>query len=550
MLKQLYIKNYAIIDEVQIDFTDQLNIITGETGSGKSILLGALGLILGNRADSKAIQDQKKKCIVEATFQIKHLKLGHQLAELDLDSVDELVIRREISSQGKSRIFVNDSLATLKQVRGICSHLVDLHQQFENLGINSQSVQIEILDAMAGTKPQLTKYHEVYLEYQKVSTQLEEARNEQQRLVRERDYLQFQVAEFAAVEINEEEDSSLEDRVTQSEQGKDLRLALDEVTYTLSEEDDSITQRLKHLRSRLAEFRAFPQIIALAERLESVLIELADIESEVGEQVDATTIDSAELDAMQQRLDALNRLQHKHGVVSISDLVKVAETMQEKLSGLDALDHDIESYENRMKELKADLSKHADALTSKRSKAVAPFEKKVDQLLSELRMANSRFKVTLGQKDFGPSGRDDIQFLFAANKGSELLALRDTASGGELSRISLVIKSLIAEKIDLPTLLFDEIDSGVSGDVAKRMGEIFTSMAKRHQIISITHSPQVAARAKAHFKVAKISGNDSARSHIKHLSPLESIEEIAIMLSSSPPSKAALASARELVEGM
>ncbi|MBX2814582.1 MAG: DNA repair protein RecN [Saprospiraceae bacterium] len=548
MIKNLHIKNYGLIEEISIDFSPKLNIITGETGSGKSMLLGAIGLILGNRADAKMVRDPAKKCIIEGTFSLDQ-EIPSPLGEdLDLQGADELVIRRELSATGKSRIFANDALATLKQIQTLCQSLVDLHQQFENLGINNNLVQMQILDAVAGSEKANAQYRTIYREWTEMKVALEQARQEQSALLRERDYLQFQVAEFEEVAIDPASDKLLEDSVRQAEQSDDMSSALREVGFAFDGDESSLIPRLKTLISRLRAFNSFSNIQKLEERLEAVLIEITDLQAEVENVSEHIVVDPEQLQQWQSRLDLLNRLMHKHGAKEIDDLADIAEQMQDRLAGMDAIDADIAKYEKEVERLEKELERAAKTLRAKRQKAMPGFEKNVNALLADLRMEGARFHVLLEPQIYRSNGADAIEFQFSGNAGSALAPLKQTASGGELSRIALVIKSLIAEKIALPTLIFDEIDSGVSGDVAKRMGSIFKQMAQRHQIISITHSPQVAARADAHFRVFKESKASSASSHIALLDSDQSIEEIATMLSSSPPSAKAMASARELIQ--
>jgi len=549
MIKHLLIRNYAIIDQAEIDFSEHLNIITGETGSGKSILLGALGLILGQRADTKAIWNKKAKCIVEATFSGLSDEVHIVLAREEFDADSELVIRRELSASGKSRAFVNDELATLKQIREICSHLVDLHQQFENLGINSPLVQMQIIDSIAGTLPMVTKYQENHRTWSTSRQRLLVARSEKTQMIKERDYLEFQLNEMDEMVIEPDRDSHLEAKIAELSTVDDIRTLAQEAEHLLDASDNSVLAQLGRLQAKMNEHPKNSAIAGISARLDSVLIELKDIESTLQDAADTLTADPAELESMQQRLDQLNRLMHKHQAISVTALVEVQQEMQQRLSSLEARDEEILKLEQEIAECEKSMQAQATKITARRKKILPTFEKSVDKLLAELRMGDARFRVELlPSEQYTNTGRDQISFQFAANKGSDFLSLKDTASGGELSRISLVIKSLIAEKIKLPTLIFDEIDSGVSGDVAKRMGAIFSSMSKDHQIISITHSPQVAARAARHFRVSKVADKKKSTSRIEQLNEDESVHEIAIMLSSSPPSEAALASAKELVQ--
>ncbi len=549
MIVELKITNYAIIESINVEFSDRLNVITGETGSGKSILLGALSLILGERADTKVLYNREKKCIVEGTFKVGRYELQSFFEENDLDYDDEVVIRREIAASGKSRAFINDTPVTLRQLRELTSGLVDLHLQFENSGINDVGYQLGMIDSVAKLGTLLTSYRDLYHHWRRLKAEAEALQKKQLKAIQDKDYLEFQIKEFDALEFDGTSDLELEQKLEEMENAQEIIQSLAQLSQALEEDEHSIIDQLKRLiPSTLANLRHHRSGPILSERLESVIIELEDIAMESNTLASDIQHDPEAVSELRSRMDKLNHLLHKHHVQRIEDLVGVESDIRSRLEAIENLDDQIKKIDAALSTCENDLEQAAISLSEARREVVNPFTKKVNGLLSELKMHHADFKIQLTKaNNFLPSGRDHVEFLFAPNKGSAHFPIRKVASGGELSRLSLITKSLVAKSISLPTLIFDEVDSGISGDIAQRMGQILREMADHHQVVCITHTPQVAAKATKHFKVSKDASGKSTKAKISVLNQDESIYEIATMLSSSPPSASAIASATELI---
>jgi len=549
MVQRLYIKNYAIIDELAIDFADGLTIITGETGAGKSILLGALGLIMGKRADTKSLYVEAEKCIVEAYFSIGRYELRSFFEEEDIDYHEELVIRREITPSGKSRAFVNDTPTTLKVLQALTGELVDLHQQFDTLDINSMSFQLKMVDALANNKELLRAYRQGYQKYQADKKELAEQRKLDEQGRKEVDFIEFQLNEFNEAELIAGEQEELEDELSRLTNAEDIKQTLHEVYQGLSERETSIIGQLDQLQSALQQVSDYDQELRkLQERFDSLLLELNDLAGEFEQIGEKTEHDPERIQEVQSRLDLIYRLQNKHSVATVEELLNIQETLQRQLTTYQDLSDGIYQLEARLEEREAQLVKLAESLSERRKSVVQSFSKQVEEMLAQLAMPHARIEVQFSvMQDLGPNGWDEVRFQFAANKGSRLQEIKDVASGGELSRLALVIKSLVASAIPLPSLIFDEIDSGISGDIALKMGTILRKLSNEHQVITITHSPQIASRADRHYFVYKDIKEERTVTQVRLLEEEARIQAIATMLSQDPPSTSAIENAKELL---
>lgn len=549
MINKLEIHNYAIIDSLTLDFSENLNIITGETGSGKSILLGALALILGRRADSRALLSQDKKCIVEGIFEISGYGLQPFFSSEDLDYEDQVVIRREINAEGKSRAFINDTPVNLKTLQSLTGQLVDLHEQFENLGINDPRQQIKMLDAFAHATQLRVNYEDSFRDFKKQQNTLLTLEEKQRNALKQRDYLQFQLDELLELKIDRLKDQQLEERLTELEHAEEITSILGGIAFGIEESEMSILGQIKELKNQLQAIASFhPAARDLLKRINESYLELEDIGYEAKKTAEDIELNPELAHDLRSRVDQLNTLMYKHQVTEINELLEIQETLEKQLNDFLNLDEEIDQLRASLSRAEKDLRVTAGQLSRLRKEQVTIFEKQVTLLLKELKMEHAAFKVRISEsKELLPHGLDDIDFLFAPNKGSEFYEIKKVASGGEMSRLALIVKSLVAGSLQMPTLVFDEIDSGVSGDVAKKMGEILRRLSDSHQVISITHSPQVAAKASRHFTVFKETDGKETKTQVRELDENARIVEIATMLSSSPPSKAALASAKELM---
>jgi DNA repair protein RecN (Recombination protein N) len=550
MIQRLYIRNYAIIDEVDISFSKQLNIITGETGAGKSIILGALGLIMGNRAETRILKNQEKKCIIEGRFDIQHYDLKDFFEHYDLDYDILLTIRREITPSGKSRAFVNDSPVKLGILRKLTAQLLDLHQQFDSLDINSEGFQLEMIDAIAQNKDQLVTYKKLFKAYRKNQKELEQLIDLYQKQTQEMDFIEFQLDELVTANFEPDEQKSLEDELSVLTNAEGIKVALGKAFQVICEDEMAVIGQLQELSNEIANVAKFhPKLQKYLERYESIVIELQDIGEEFGSIAEDTEYNEERIQELSERLDLLYRLQKKHFVNSIEELLQIQETLQTKVDGFSNSTEKIEYLELLIDNQENELQELANALSQSRQAVVPFFEEEIHKMLAQLNMKHAQLKIELkSSEELTATGTDLIAFLFAANKGSRLDNIRNVASGGEISRLALCTKSLVADAITLPTLIFDEIDTGVSGDVALKMGHILRELANRHQVISITHTPQIAARANHHFLVYKFIDKDTTISSVKLLEEKERVNEIAVMLSGNPPSKSALDNAKELLK--
>ncbi len=549
MLTRLSIQNYAIIDELEIDFSNKLNVITGETGAGKSIIVGALGLILGQRADSTSLVNKEKKCVIEGVFNASGKKIIQQfLKENELDAEDELVVRREIGSNGKSRAFINDTPANLSQLTALSSLLVDLHQQFDTLEIGESDFQRQVLDALAGNSSLIEEYQAAYHQWQQVKKETEELRNQQQQFNKEADYNRFQFTELeeAAFKENELEDIDGELKMLSNSEG--IKNALSNTYLELKESESPIVQQLKVLVNHLNVYAGFhPELTELIQRLQSAQIELQDISDDVDRISNHINYDPEQIEQLNERLSLGYKLQKKHGVNSTAELLLIHQQLEEKLQAVLNIDEAIQQKEKELAAKRKNLLQLAEKISANRRKQIKPLEERVNKLLAQVGMPNAKLKVDIKTIDLSSSGTDAIDFLFDANKSGQFQPVRKVASGGELSRLMLCIKSLVAQSIDLPTMIFDEIDTGISGEAARQVGIIMKNLADSRQVICITHQPQIAGKADAHFFVYKEIVKNSVKTNIRLLTTEERITTIAKMLSGEKPTAAAMENAREMV---
>lgn len=549
MLQRLSIQNYAIIDELEIDFSGQLNIITGETGAGKSIIMGALGLILGERADSTVLVNKEKKSVVEGIFRVDQKEaISRFLQENDFDIAEELVVRREIAVNGKSRAFINDTPVNLSQLNELSSLLVDLHQQFDTLELGESDFQREVLDALANNGETLSTYQQSFREWQIVKKECGQLKEQKLQFDKEADYNKFQYTELeeAGFKDNELEETDADLKMLSNAEG--IKSALSKVYFELEENETPMVQQLKSLLNQLTVYAAYhPDLGALLQRLQATQIELKDIADEVDRISSHVNYDPQRIEQLNERLSLGYKLQKKHGVNSTNELLAIQAQLQQKLQAVLNIDEAIQQKEKEAEKLLAMAKQQATKISEGRKKQVKPFEDKVNKLLAQVGMPNAKLKVDIKETELNLSGADTIDFLFDANKSGQFQPVRKVASGGELSRLMLSIKSLVAQSIDLPTMIFDEIDTGISGEAARQVGIIMKELAVKRQVICITHQPQIAGKADAHFFVYKEIVKDAVKTNIRQLSTEERITAIAKMLSGEKPTAAAMENAREMV---
>lgn len=549
MLKKLSIQNYAIIDKLEIVFSDKLNIITGETGAGKSILMGALSLILGDRADTGVLMNRDKKCVVEGIFLAGHqASVRDFLKENDFDVEEELVIRREIASNGKSRAFVNDTPVNLEQLRELSSRLVDLHRQFDTLELGQANFQREVLDALAGQADLLGRYQQEFTQWQLDTSEWQALQLQKEQFAKEYDYHQFLYTELEDLALRENELEEADAELKLLSNSENIKAALEKAVYLFSEGEEPLLQQIKTVNNQLQPFSAYQSDLAsLMPRLQSLHIELKDISGELERINDQVSFDPARIDWLNNRIAAGYKLLKKHGVQHSNDLLRIQEELQQKLQAVMNIDGMIAASQQKAEATLKELRQMADQLSANRKQQIKPLQEKVNKLLVQVGMPNARLQVQVTDAALSLNGGDRIEFLFDANKSNRFEPIGKVASGGELSRLMLCIKSLVAQSLDLSTLIFDEIDTGISGEAARQVGIIMKDLAKKRQLISITHQPQIAGRADAHFFVYKEIVGDSVRTNIRQLTREERITAIAKMLSGEKPTAAALQNAREML---
>jgi DNA repair protein RecN (Recombination protein N) len=549
MICKLHIKNYAIIEELELQFTKGLNIITGETGAGKSILMGAMGLILGNRADSSVLYDSQSKCIVEGFFQLdKDEEIRSFCIENELDYESDLVIRREIASNGKSRTFINDTPVNLAQVKSLCSLLVDLHQQFDTQEIYSQDFQCSVLDALSDHHSLLVELKSKFVSYTQIAKELSQHRDNYERASKEADYNLFLLEELSALSLKSNELEELEEELKLLSNAEQIKQQLSFIIEAMASADQPLVQQAKQLNIKLSALSKYHNDIGvLSERLGSAVIEFQDIADELEAIESKLNLDAERMTLINERLSAGYTLFKKHHVNSTKDLLDIQLQLEDKSKHMELDAGKISALEQEAEKLYSECIAKAQQVSVNRKASVPNFEKQTNALLKKVGMPNASIEVRLKDKTLSLDGTDEVMFLFDANKSGRMEPLGKVASGGELSRLMLSIKSLVAQKLELPTLIFDEIDTGISGEAAKQVGQIMRSLGSAHQIIAITHQPQIAAKANTHFFVNKVEAEGRLVTKVKTLDQQERINSIAKMLSGDKPTEAALENAKEML---
>ena len=550
MLKQLYIKNFTLIDELNISLYPGFSVITGETGAGKSIILGAIGLLLGNRADSKAIKAGRDRCVIEAHFDLSRYGMQKFFDDHDIDyDADDTIIRRELTAAGKSRAFINDTPVPLTRMRELGEQLVDIHSQHQNLLLQKEDFQLNVVDIIAQDADQLKVYQKEYYAYRKAKELLEELKAEIAKNRENEEFMCFQHKELDDANLQEGELEQLEQEAETLSHSEDIKTALYEADSALSGENDSILDKLKNATHQLENIcDVYPSMADVTGRMQSSYIELKDIAQEISSSVDHVEFDPNRLDAINTRLDKLYTLQQKFHVETVTELIATRDRIAEQLSHIDNGDEDIEEKEKEVAALLAKAEKQAALLTSIRQKSAKAIEKEMKGRLIPLGIPNVRFEIAFAEKPLSGNGADKVSFLFSANKSTQLQPVSQVASGGEIARVMLSLKAMISGAVKLPTIIFDEIDTGVSGKIAEKMADIMEEMGlQNRQVLSITHLPQIAAKGSHHYKVLKEETENGTISHMKELNSQERIEEIAQMLSGSDITQAALANAKELL---
>jgi DNA repair protein RecN (Recombination protein N) len=550
MLKSLSIKNYILIDNIEVKFNEGLSIITGETGAGKSILLGALSLILGSRADASSLYDKTNKCVIEGSFYIKGYGFESFFKRNDLDYYNLCILRREINKQGRSRAFINDTPVTLDILKSFSTHLVDIHSQHKTLALNESGFQLAVIDNFAETNKLLEKYRTELANFKRIKAELKELIEKDKKAKSDRDYFQFHFDELEEAGLHDpDEQTALEEEQKLLTNAEEIKTSLFEVTELTGNNEQNLVSNVNHVVNVLAKIKEYhTSIEGLYSRMDSLSIELADIHNEMERIVESVNVNPQRMGLVNERLDLIYSLQHKHSVSSIGELIEKKNNLEEKLS-------DISNLEEKIAELKAEVEDQykkliatANQLSNKRQGSFKDFVKRIESKLNDLAMENARFSIDHKQlEEPGQNGLDAIRFLFNANKGADLQEISKAASGGELSRLMLAIKSLVTEKKLLSTIIFDEIDTGVSGEIAGKVGDILKEMSYEMQVIAITHIPQIAGKGQTHYKVFKSTSDDTTLTSIRVLNNEERIKEIAVMLSGNQQSEAASETAKQLL---
>lgn len=553
MLQSIHIQNYALIDKLDIDFTPGFSVITGETGAGKSIILGAIGLLLGQRADVKAIKNGTSKCIVEARFCIASYGLEAFFQELDLEyDPEECILRREVYASGKSRAFINDSPASLNQMKALGEKLIDVHSQHQNLLLNKEGFQLNILDILAQDEKQLEAYKQVYRHYKDISNTLEELIIQAEKSRQDEDYLRFQLEQLEEASLHSGEQTELEQEAETLSHTEEIKANLYKAQQLIDgTEVNGILSQTKDCQQALQNIsNVYPSASEWVERLRSCYIELKDIAHDLSVAEEETEFNPERLDYVNERLNLIYNLQQKHRVTTIEALLELAENYRHQLNDISSFDERIAELNQQKEALYNKVLEQARQLTNLRTKSAHHIEEQMKKLLIPLGMPNVRFAVELtSRKEPDLNGLDNVTFLFSANKNGALQNVASVASGGEIARVMLSLKAMIAGAVKLPTIIFDEIDTGVSGSIAEKMALIMRDMGRQNrQVISITHLPQIAARGTTHYKVYKKDTETGTNSYIHRLTPEERVKEIAHMLSGSVLTEAALNNARALLE--
>lgn len=550
MLKQLYIKNFTLIDELNIQMHPGFSVITGETGAGKSIILGAIGLLLGNRADSKSIKAGRDRCVIEAHFDLSKYDMQQFFTDNDIDEdLSDTIIRRELTAAGKSRAFINDTPVSLTKMRELGEQLVDIHSQHQNLLLQKEDFQLNVVDIIAQDEKQRKNYEAAYNQYKQANQKLNALKAEIEKNRENEDFLRFQFKELDKAQLQNGEQEELEQEYEMLSHSEDIKTALYQADNHLSGDDGNIIERLKLTSEQLANIKdVYPEVTELLERIDSSYIELKDIAQEVNGLTDHVEFDPARLETINERLDKLNSLQQKFHVRDLGELIETYHQLKEQLSHIDHSDEDVEALEQEVTQLLEKAQKQAKELTAIRTKAAKKVEEEMKQRLIPLGIPNVRFSISLTEKPLSHDGGDKVSFLFSANKSTPLQPVTQVASGGEIARVMLSLKAMISGAVKLPTIIFDEIDTGVSGKIAEKMAQIMVEMGNHErQVLSITHLPQIAAMGSHHYKVSKEETDKGTISRMTELSQQERVQEIAQMLSGSDVSEAALANAKELL---
>lgn len=550
MLKQLYIKNFTLIDELNIQMHPGFSVITGETGAGKSIILGAIGLLLGNRADSKSIKAGRDRCVIEAHFDLSKYDMQQFFTDNDIDEdLSDTIIRRELTAAGKSRAFINDTPVSLTKMRELGEQLVDIHSQHQNLLLQKEDFQLNVVDIIAQDEKQRKNYEAAYNLYKQANQKLNALKAEIEKNRENEDFLRFQFKELDEAQLQNGEQEELEQEYEMLSHSEDIKTALYQADNHLSGDDGNIIERLKQTSEQLANIKdVYPEVTELLERIDSSYIELKDIAQEVNGLTDHVEFDPARLETINERLDKLNSLQQKFHVRDLGELIEAYHQLKEQLSHIDHSDEDVEALEQEVTQLLENAQKQAKELTAIRTKAAKKVEEEMKQRLIPLGIPNVRFSISLTEKPLSHDGGDKVSFLFSANKSTPLQPVTQVASGGEIARVMLSLKAMISGAVKLPTIIFDEIDTGVSGKIAEKMAQIMVEMGNHErQVLSITHLPQIAAMGSHHYKVSKEETDNGTISRMTELSQQERVQEIAQMLSGSDVSEAALANAKELL---
>lgn len=551
MLKHLYIKNFTLINELDIDFFNGFSVISGETGAGKSIILGAISLLLGNRADSKQIKQGEKKCIIEAVFTLAKGVYDDffKANGIDLD-IDETILRREINDSGKSRAFINDTPVSLTLMRELGDQLVDIHSQHQNLLLQKEDFQLNIVDIIARNEQELQHYKEAYTDYKNTEKRLAQLKKQLEESAENEEFMRFQYEEIANANLEKEEQEELEQEYKTLSHAEDIKVSLYDADNELNEDEMGVVKKLKKAADFLSSITAvYPKAEEISQRLDAVYIEVKDIAEEVGMATSDVDFDPKRLDFINEKLDKIYHLEKKFHVESIADLLDIANDLKTKLSAIDNSDEALNEVEAEVKAKEKRCKELAIALTNCRQKAAKIIEQDMKEKLVPMGIPNIQFQIAMDSKPLASDGADKVEVLFSANKNSPLQPIAQVASGGEIARVMLALKAMISGAVKLPTIIFDEIDTGVSGKVAQQMAFVMQEMGnKNKQVISITHLPQIAALGSTHYKVEKRDTEKGTTSRLRQLSEEERVTEIAQMLSGTDISEAALMNARELLK--
>jgi DNA repair protein RecN (Recombination protein N) len=551
MLQHLYIKNFTLIDELNIELHPGFSVITGETGAGKSIILGAIGLLLGQRADSKSIKQGADRCVIEAHFDLSRYDLKPFFDENDIEYDDhDTIIRRELTAAGKSRAFINDTPVALTMLKELGDQLMDVHSQHQNLLLNKQDFQLNVVDILANDSKELDIYRQSFVNYQQKTKELNQLREEIEHNRQNADFLQFQFEELEAAHLVEGEQEELEQRSDTMSHAEDIKTALYEADNALNGDEYSVISLVKSAYNALNDIsKVMPKTADLTERLDSCRIELKDIAEEVSQLLERTDFDPAELENINNRLDRLYELEKKYHAESVEELIKQRESLKQQLSHIENSDEALNEKEKEVEQLRNQCAQHAETISKMRQATAQQMRSQLAQRLEALGMPHARFDISITQAELGKNGQDNVSFLFSANTSTPLQPVSQVASGGEIARVMLSLKAMISGAVKLPTIIFDEIDTGVSGKIAEKMAQIMQEMGRtERQVISITHLPQIAALGSHHYRVSKEETKNGTISHMTELTSEERITEIAQMLSGSDITQAAIDNAKQLLK--